>query len=175
MHRVLIFGNSGSGKSTLAKLLAREKDLAYLDLDTLAWLPSNPPERAPLSASKEKIGEFVTANKTWVIEGCYTDLLAFLSAQASEIIFMNISIDQCIENARNRPWEAHKYISKEDQDSNLGMLIEWISQYRQRDDVFSFHSHFEFYENFNGLKSMRTENESPRQHPLPSPRTTSRY
>jgi len=131
-----------------------------LDMDSLAWLPSDPPERAPLLASKEKIDEFVNANNEWVIEGCYTDLLALLSPQASEIIFMNLSLDQCIENATNRPWEPHKYSSKEDQDNNLSMLIEWISQYQERDDVFSFHSHFEFYENFSGLKSMRTKNDS---------------
>lgn len=160
MHRVLIFGNSGSGKSTLAKWLAKEEGLAYLDLDTLAWLPSNPPERVPILESKDRIDEFVSSNDKWVIEGCYTDLLEFSSPKASEAIFMNLSIDQCIENAKSRSWEPHKYRNKEDQDKNLGMLIEWISQYRERDDVFSFHSHIEFYENFHGIKSMRTKNES---------------
>ena len=161
MHRILIFGNSGSGKSTLAKWFAKEKGMAYLDLDTLAWLPSSPPERAPLSESKNKIDMFVNSNSTWVIEGCYTDLLKLSSPRASEAIFMNLSIDQCIENARNRPWEPHKYKTKKDQDNNLSMLIEWISQYRKRDDMFSFRSHTKFYESFTGMKSMRTKNEIP--------------
>lgn len=160
MSKVLIFGNSGSGKSTLAKKLAKEEGLAYLDLDTLAWLPSNPPKRAPVLESKDKIDEFVNSNSKWVIEGCYTDLLKLVSPKASEAIFMNLSIDQCIDNARNRPWEPHKYESKEAQDNNLDMLLNWIRQYWQRDDEFSYHSHIEFYEKFDGIKSMRTKNES---------------
>jgi len=40
LRRVLVFGNSGSGKSTLAKKIAKQDGLSYLDLDTLAWLPT---------------------------------------------------------------------------------------------------------------------------------------
>lgn len=159
MRRVLIFGNSGSGKSTLAKRLVEEEGLAHLDLDTLAWLPSVPPQRAPLSSSQEKIDQFAGAHDSWVIEGCYSDLLALVSPLATEAIFMNPDMEQCVENARRRPWEPHKYESKEAQDKNLAMLIDWIRQYRERDDVFSFRAHLGLYEKFEGRKSMRTKNE----------------
>src|SRR5262245_31604748 len=42
-RKLVIFGNSGAGKSTLAQRLAREGALAHLDLDSLAWLPTEPP------------------------------------------------------------------------------------------------------------------------------------
>jgi len=78
---------------------------------------------------------------------------------SDEMIFMNLSIEPCIENARNRPREPHKYESKELQDSNLEMLIDWISQYSERTDNFSEESHTALYEKYTGKKSMVTGNE----------------
>lgn len=155
---MLIFGNSGSGKSTLAKSMVSREGASHLDLDSLAWLPEMPPQRAPIKASQDKIHAFVDANDSFVIEGCYTDLLEIAAPFADEVIFMNLPIAQCVTNAKNRPWEPHKYENKAAQDSNLEMLISWIEQYTERDDVFSYASHLKFYEAFNGKKFMYTEN-----------------
>lgn len=163
VSKILIFGNSGSGKSTLAKTLANSDDLAHLDLDIFAWLPVVPPERAPLEVSKKKIQAFSTSSSNWVIEGCYSDLLEIVAPEATEIIFLNLSVAQCLINARNRPWEPHKYPSKKAQDRNLGMLLNWIETYTERDDVFSYRAHLQLYENFTGKKTMFTENERGRE------------
>lgn len=159
MRRILIFGNSGSGKSTIAARLSREDGLAHLDLDSLAWLPVQPPERMPLTESTRLMREFTSNNEGWVVEGCYTDLLEVLAPQATEILFLNLPVEQCLENARNRPWEPHKYESKAAQDANLEMLLDWIAQYESRDDVFSLAAHSEFYENFTGTKTCILEND----------------
>ena len=159
MRRILILGNSGSGKSTLARELCSSEKLAHLDLDTLAWKPTSPPERKPLRESELEISNFVNSNETWVIEGCYTDLLKIAEPYSTEVIFMNLPVEVCIENAKNRPWEPHKYKSKEAQDGNLGMLLEWISQYSQRADTFSQSAHSEFFEQYSGKKRMYTSNE----------------
>jgi hypothetical protein len=79
-----------------------------------------------------------------------------VSDEATEIIFLNLDIEQCVENARKRPWEPHKYPSKEAQDKNLEMLIGWIRQYANRMDEFSLTAHMTFYEQFEGEKSMKT-------------------
>lgn len=158
MRKVLLFGNSGSGKSTLALQLKNTENLAHLDLDTLAWLDSSPPQRAPLEQSRSAIDDFIQANDAWVIEGCYADLLALASPAANEVIFLNIPIEQCIANARNRPWEPHKYPSKEAQDANLDMLIDWIKDYENRDDVFSQKAHLALFDDFEGTKRMTTGN-----------------
>lgn len=159
MRKILIFGNSGSGKSTLAMQLADKEALAHLDLDTLAWLPVLPPERAPIEDSKRKIIEFIELNDGWVIEGCYTDLIEIAGSEAHEVIFMNLTVCQCVENAKKRPWEPHKYASKKAQDSNLVMLINWIKGYTERDDTFSLKSHLGFYAGFHGKKTMYIDNE----------------
>ena len=130
-----------------------------MDLDELAWQPTNPPERAPLDESFVKIQEFTTQHDAWVIEGCYTDLLELASPAATEIIFLNLPIELCAENAGNRPWEPHKYESKEIQDANLDMLLEWIAQYNQREGVLSLDSHQSFYNQFSGKKTVYLAND----------------
>ncbi len=159
MRNILIFGNSGSGKSTLAKKLCRAEGLSHLDLDTLAWQPTTPPERNPIDVSAAEISNFIASNVAWVIEGCYTDLLEQALPFSTEIIFMNLPITLCIENAKKRPWEPHKYASKEVQDNNLDMLVGWISQYSDRTDTFSAIAHNKFYDDYSGKKKMLTDNE----------------
>lgn len=158
MTKVVIFGNSGSGKSTLAKDLASNNLLPHLDLDTVAWKPVQPPERMPISESKIAIQGFLNANDSWVVEGCYSDLLEFFTPHAEEVIFLNLPISTCIANAKNRPWEPHKYENKEAQDANLNMLVDWISQYESRFDTFSKVAHEKLFEQFEGNKKMYTSN-----------------
>jgi adenylate kinase family enzyme len=159
LSKVVIFGNSGSGKSTLAKNLALVNKLAHLDLDTIAWKPVHPPERMPISESNVLVNEFLNTNEEWVIEGCYSDLLELVTTKADEVVFLNLPISTCITNARNRPWESHKYQSKEAQDANLDMLIDWIKEYSSRSDTFSKVAHEKLYEKFQGKKTICVSNE----------------
>ena len=158
LSNILIFGNSGSGKSTLAKSLGKAQGLAHLDLDSLAWEATTPPERKSLNISKAEIENFIKTNDSWIIEGCYTDLLGLVESYSNEIIFMNLPIEECIRNAKSRPWEPHKYESKQAQDENLDMLINWISQYANRDDTFSSIAHQKFYNNYSGKKRIINSN-----------------
>ena len=159
MRKILIFGNSGSGKSTLAKRLSEETDLIYLDLDNFAWCPINRTTRLSISQSKAKIEGFLAGKSGWVVEGCYVDLLALLKESANEIFFMNLSDDDCVVNAKQRPWEPHKYASKREQDDNLGMLVDWIRQYSIRMDEFSRTAHQAFFDGFEGVKTVYTSNQ----------------
>jgi adenylate kinase family enzyme len=155
MNKIIIFGNSGSGKSTLAKSLGQEKNLSHLDLDTLAWQEnSQAPIRRSLPASQKLIDQFIRQNDSWVIEGCYGDLIEYIASFANEMIFLNPTTEQCIKNAKNRPWEPHKYESKEKQDANLDFLISWIRDYDKRDGVFSRKAHLDIFSKFSGNKKM---------------------
>ncbi|MCG8316280.1 MAG: AAA family ATPase [Pseudomonadales bacterium] len=159
MKKIVIFGNSGSGKSTLAKQLSETGSLAHLDLDLIAWLSESPPKRKTIWEAKQEIEHFINKHDQWVIEGCYADLLELTLPYSSEIIFMDLPIQLCIDNARNRPWEPHKYESKAAQDANLQMLIDWISQYEKRKDTFSRASHHKLFVNFAGKKKRYTNNQ----------------
>jgi hypothetical protein len=93
-----------------------------------------------------------------VVEGCYADLLEIAIPLASEVIFMNLPIESCVRNAKQRPWEPHKYESKAAQDDNLEMLIDWIRQYTLRDDTFSQSAHQALFDGYTGKKIMHTSN-----------------
>ncbi|TLU61049.1 ATP-binding cassette domain-containing protein [Thalassotalea litorea] len=152
MCKIVIFGNSGSGKSTLARKLASKYELAHFDLDEIAWKNTNPPTRQPLEQSSVKIDGFMNDNTVWVIEGCYSDLIEYVMGYADKAIFLNLSIEDCIDNAKKRPWEPHKYPSKHAQDENLSMLLDWIKDYESRTDTFSLASHQALYDSFAGEK-----------------------
>ena len=160
MKKIIIFGNSGAGKSTLALKLSNKHSLAHLDLDTLAWLPGSPPARKPLLESQKAIDSFIQLHQNWVIEGCYTDLLELAAGKANELIFLDLPIESCIENAKSRAWEPHKYESKQAQDENLAMLLNWIAEYTTRSDNFSRDSHLCFYEKFKAKKTRLTKNQT---------------
>jgi len=160
LKRIVIFGNSGSGKSTLAKELSVRLRCPHMDLDRVAWEPlAETPTRRSLDASAAEIRDFIDARQDWVVEGCYSDLLEVAISRATEVMFLNPGVETCIDNARNRPWEPHKYSSPEAQYANLEMLIEWIREYDRRRDVFSHVAHRRLFEGFEGPKREFNSNE----------------
>ncbi|MCB1669896.1 MAG: AAA family ATPase [Pseudomonadales bacterium] len=156
MTKVLVVGNSGSGKTTLARRLQQTLGLAHLDLDTLAWMPGMPPQRRPLEDSAAQIAEFLQTQQGWVVEGCYADLLALLEEEAEHLVFLQVSEQECVANARNRPFEPHKYSSRAAQDRNLEMLIQWIGDYGNRTDSCSLSAHEALYQAFTGRRHRLT-------------------
>lgn len=158
VNTVIIFGNSGSGKSTLAQHLKQQHKLAHLDLDTLAWEATEPPTRRAQEASIQDIHAFIKQHPRWVIEGCYADLLSFIAPLAEQAVFMDLPVTRCQENARNRPWEPHKYASQAAQDENLPMLLDWIAGYEKRTDEFSQSAHEQLFAEFTGKKIRHREN-----------------
>ena len=152
MPRIILLGNSGSGKSTLARALAATGQVPHLDLDTLAWEPTSPPTRRPLQASIAAITAFVAAHDTWVVEGCYADLLAAAAGRCTRLVFLNPGVEACSANCRARPWEPHKYPSPEAQDRNLDMLLAWVRDYETRGDELSLQAHRRLFDGFAGEK-----------------------
>lgn len=152
MTKIIILGNSSSGKSSLASKIAELYQLSHLDLDTIAWESSSPPQRRIFSQSCQDIVTFMEDKTHWVMEGCYGDLISFVCGYADRLIFLNPSMETCINNCRQRPWEIHKYESLEAQNANLEMLIQWIQEYATRSDEFSLWAHRQIFSNFQGKK-----------------------
>ena len=155
--KIVVFGNSGSGKSTYAKKLAKKNLLSHLDLDTVAWKDSEPMVRRPIEDSKSEISNFIDTNKSWVIEGCYSGLLLFVLSYCNEVYFLNPGVDTCVHQCKTRPFEPHKYKSIEEQNKNLEMLVEWVSQYPNRGDEFSLKAHRKLFDSFLGKKREFTD------------------
>ena len=158
MRKIIIIGNSGSGKSTMAKLLANKYRIPYFDLDAFAF--KSPAVREDLTTSINNLKIELEKHDSWIIEGCYGNIVENIITFANELYFLNPGIDICLKNNLNRPLEKHKYHTIEEQNRNLEMLQNWIKNYEKRDDEYSFSKHKLIYDNFRGIKKQITKIEA---------------
>lgn len=151
--RIALLGNSGSGKSTLATFLARRSGAALLDLDTVAWEPGKiAVARSPQDAACD-VRAFCGGHEHWVVEGCYASLVTVALAFLPRLLFLNPGEEQCLANCRARPWEPHKYSSREEQDRHLSFLLDWVRDYYVRDGDLSLAGHRQCFEQYTGPKA----------------------
>jgi adenylate kinase family enzyme len=151
-RRFAILGNSGSGKSTLATWLAQVAELALLDLDSVAWEPDRPGVERPAALAEADVAAFCATHARWVIEGCYANLVAAALQCQPLLVFLNPGLESCTANCLTRPWEPHKYASKQDQDANLEFLLSWVAEYYTRDGPMSLQAHRELFARYPGRK-----------------------
>lgn len=147
-----MMGNSGSGKSSKAREMAERHELAHLDLDTIYFEPGKIAVARPMAQVLADLHAFIGRHAAWVVEGCYGDVIEAALPHCGELIFMNPGRDKCLANNGKRPWEAHKYASKELQDSMLPFLLDWVAKYYERDDPCSYAYHRRLFEAFSGAK-----------------------
>ena len=150
--RVAILGNAGSGKSTLARALAAAANVPVLDLDTAAWEPDQPAVQRPESLARDEVDLFCRNHRHWIVEGCYTSLIEAALVYGPRLIFLNPGLEACVANCRSRPWETHKYRSKEEQDRNLEFLLSWVADYYVRSGPLSLTAHRDGFEAYLGPK-----------------------
>lgn len=150
--RFAILGNSGSGKSTLANSLAQSANLAVLDLDSVAWEPDQPAVARSIALAEADVAKFCTTHTRWVLEGCYGNLLEAAFQFEPLLIFLNPGLESCTAHCLNRPWEPHKYTSKQEQDANLPFLLSWVAEYYTRDGPMSLVAHQAVFDSYPGRK-----------------------
>jgi adenylate kinase family enzyme len=150
--RISIIGNSGSGKSTIARSLAAMHGLATLDLDSVAWEPGKiAVARDPMVAAVD-VTSFCEASPNWVVEGCYGNLIAATLQYSPVLLFVEPGVEMCLANCRARPWEPHKYQSKQEQDVKLEFLLAWVRDYYTRQGDLSLVGHQALFDNYGGVK-----------------------
>lgn len=150
--RIAILGNSGSGKSTLGTWLARAADLAVLDLDSVAWEPDQPAVARSSALAEADVAAFCTTHTRWVLEGCYGNLVEAALRFEPFLIFLNPGLERCTAHCLNRPWEPHKYPSRQEQDANLPFLLAWVAEYYTRDGPMSMAAHQAVFDRYPGRK-----------------------
>ena len=143
-------GNAGAGKSTMARRIIGGRDVPTLSLDEIAWNPGV--QRRPLQESLRLLNEFVKANRDWVIEGCYGDLIEAALPHCTELRFLNSGIEACVAHCQSRPWEPEKFVSVAAQNAMLKQLVEWVKEYGNRDDEYGLKRHRKIFDEFTGVK-----------------------
>lgn len=153
--KVILVGNAGAGKSTLARTLIARQPAARLSLDEVAFQGGT--ERRPLQHSVADAIRWIGAHQSWVIEGCYADILEPLLVFCEELIFLNPGVEACVAHCRSRPWEPEKFRSPQEQDANLANLIQWVRSYEIRTDEYGLARHRALYDAFPGNKRECTD------------------
>ncbi|WP_305043330.1 AAA family ATPase [Geoalkalibacter sp.] len=148
--KVILLGNAGAGKSTLARKLLQKQPAARLSLDEVAFGVGS--ERRPLEDSIADVQAFIEKNESWIIEGCYADILEPVLELCEELYFLNPGMETCVAHCRSRPWEPEKFASADEQDENLQNLIVWVRAYESRGDEYGLKRHRALFESFTGRK-----------------------
>lgn len=150
--RIAILGNSGSGKSTLSRWLARRGEALHLDLDTVAWEPGEVAVERARDAAEAEVERFCAEHERWVVEGCYANLVRVALQFEPLFLLLDPGQEACLDNCRARPWEKHKYSSKEEQDERLPFLLSWVSEYYSRSGELSLREHLACFQEYEGPK-----------------------
>ncbi len=148
--KVILLGNAGTGKSTLSRKLIARNPAARLSLDEVAFQGGT--ESRPLHESIEDVKRWIAGEESWIIEGCYADIIEPVLEHCDELIFLNPGVDVCIAHCLSRPWEPEKFSSRQEQDDNLDNLLQWVRSYESRTDEYGLSRHRELYESFRGKK-----------------------
>ncbi len=148
--RVILLGNAGAGKSTLAKKLLARQPAARLSLDQVAFAGGT--ERRPIEESIADAKRFIAENESWIIEGCYADIIEPILEDCEELIFLNPGVETCVAHCRARPWEPEKFDTPAEQNQHLQMLIAWVRSYETRDDEYGLRRHRALFDSFPGRK-----------------------
>ncbi len=153
--KTIIIGNAGAGKSTLAKKLMQQESAVLLSLDAVAFAGDS--ERKPLSESVAASEAFIKAHDSWIIEGCYADILASILCHCEVLYFLNPGVDACIAHCRARPWEPDKFASMAVQNQHLDFLLAWVRTYETRTDEYGLARHRALFASHGGTKFELTD------------------
>ncbi len=148
--RIVLLGNAGAGKTTLARHLMGGEEIYRLSLDEIAW--GDGVERRPLADSLALLEEFMGQHDQWIIEGCYSDLVAAALPHCTELIFLNPGVETCVTHCLARPWEPDKFTTPEEQQAMLDGLVAWVRDYETRDDEYGLQRHRRLFDYFPGAK-----------------------
>jgi adenylate kinase family enzyme len=145
--RLLITGNGGSGKTWLGERLAQCLAVPLLRLDDFYW------DGAYGGKERDKrvvFGEVAErANEgSWVMEGVYGWLLPAALPRATEFIFLDLPVEECLDNVRSRGNQGGG------DEASFAALLAWVAEYPARTNSNSRQAHQRLWEAFSGAKTV---------------------
>ena len=103
--RILITGNSGSGKTWLGERLSERLTVPLVRLDDVYWQDAYGGKERDKQVVFDEVAERATEG-SWVMEGVYGWLLPAALPRATEFIFLDLPLDECLDNVRRRGGQA---------------------------------------------------------------------
>ena len=129
MKRILVIGCPGSGKSYFSKRLGKILSLPVIHMDNLYW------KKDKTSISREELENKLIPHlekDAWIIDGNYHNTLKMRVKYATDVFFLDVSREECIQGMLERidqerddiPWVETKEDAEE--------LIAWTEDYEKR-------------------------------------------
>lgn len=145
--RVLITGNGGSGKSWLGERLSERLSVPLVRHDDLYWDGTY----GGTARDKQAVFDDVVARAAepaWVMEGVYGWLLPAALPRTTEFIFLNLAVEECLDNVRSRGNQGGG------NEASFAALLAWVAEYPVRTNSNSRQTHQRLWEAFSGAKTV---------------------
>lgn len=99
MKRINVIGTSGSGKSTFSRMLARELNYPYLEMDAMFWKPN-----WQESSDEEFFATLADrlSNEHWVLDGNYNRTAEIKWNRVDTIVWIDYSLARTLFQAVKR-------------------------------------------------------------------------
>jgi hypothetical protein len=118
----------------------------------VAWEPGQIALPRDSGAARADVVAFCRSHDHWVVEGCYASLVDATLPFGPRLVLLDPGEAQCLANCRARPWEPHKYASRDEQDERLAFLLDWVRAYYTRGGDMSLAGHRALFEAYAGPK-----------------------
>ena len=129
MKRILVIGCPGAGKTYFSKKLKEITNIPVIHMDNLYW------HEDKTSISKEELENKLLPylkQDTWIIDGNYHDTLKQRLKYATDVFFLKMPREQCIEGILERIDQPRDDIPWIETKKDAVELIEWTIDYEAR-------------------------------------------
>ena len=129
MKRILVIGCPGAGKTYFSKKLKEITNIPVVHMDNLYW------HEDKTSISKEELENKLLPylkQDTWIIDGNYHDTLKQRLKYATDVFFLKMPREQCIEGILERIDQPRDDIPWIETKKDAVELIEWTIDYEKR-------------------------------------------
>ncbi len=150
-QRIVILGNSGSGKSYLALQLSSKLGYEIFYFDIYFWEPGGFNKKRPAEVVHSEIKQH-SLKEEWIMEGVFGDLAATALQNATTLIFLNKSWDECRAALLERGSESSKQLDLVSAENSFQELLIWAEAYTRRENSRSLKGHSKLYADFRGAK-----------------------
>ena len=129
MKRILVIGCPGAGKTYFAKKLKEIINLPVVHMDNLYW------HEDKTSISQEELSQKLLPylqKDEWIIDGNYHDTLELRLKYATDVFFINVTREECIEGILERIDQPRDDIPWIETKKDAAELIAWTLDYEER-------------------------------------------
>ena len=129
MKRILVIGCPGAGKTYFAKRLKELTGLPVIHMDNLYW--NKDKTSISVEELENKLLPYLQQDE-WIIDGNYHDTLKLRLEYATDVFFLKMSRDECIEGILERIDQPRDDIPWVETKKDAVELIEWTIDYEKR-------------------------------------------